>query len=212
MKTEKLIDVLVSDLPRRRARPGPLLLAAVLASIVFAGVALFATIGVRPDVTAAMQSGRLLFKLVVTVAVAASAFALVRRFLYPETANAKHLWLLLIGPGLLAVGVVVELLAVDASGWSMAAIGKNWYLCLTVVPALGIVPLALIIQALRQGAPARPALAGLCAGVLAGGIAATFYAVNCTDDSPLFVATWYPLAIGILAAVGGILGHRFLRW
>jgi hypothetical protein len=212
MKTEKLIDVLVSDVSRRRAPPGPLLLAAVLASILFAGVALFATIGVRPDIAVAMQSGRLLFKLVVTVTVAASALALVRRFLYPETANSKHLWLMLIGPALLAIGVVVELQAVDASGWSMAAIGKNWYLCLTVIPALGIVPLALIIQALRQGAPARPALAGICAGVLAGGIAATFYAVNCTDDSPLFVATWYPIAIGILAAVGGILGHRFLRW
>ena len=56
------------------------------------------------------------------------------------------------------------------------------------------------------------AFAGFCAGLLAGGIAATFYAANCTDDSPLFVATWYPLAIGLLALLGAVLGGRFARW
>ena len=85
----------------------------------------------------------------------------------------------------------------------MSAVGKNGMLCLTVIPALGIVPLGLVLWALRQGAPTRPGLAGVFAGLLAGGIAATFYAANCTDDSPLFVALWYPLAIAMLAIVGG---------
>jgi hypothetical protein len=43
-------------------------------------------------------------------------------------------------------------------------------------------------------------------------IAATFYASNCTDDSPLFVATWYPLAIGIVVLAGYVAGSRCLRW
>jgi hypothetical protein len=42
-------------------------------------------------------------------------------------------------------------------------------------------------------------LAGAIAGLAASGIAATFYATNCTDDSPLFVITWYPLATGFVA-------------
>jgi hypothetical protein len=94
----------------------------------------------------------------------------------------------------------------------MAAAGKNSILCLTAIPALGIGPLALLIVAMRQGAPTRPVLAGLFAGLLAGGIAATFYAANCTDDSPLFVATWYPLAIAILAGAGALAGRLALRW
>jgi hypothetical protein len=119
---------------------------------------------------------------------------------------------LLAGPALLGLGVVAELWSLDQAGWSMAASGKNSFLCLTVIPALGIIPLGLIIAALRQGAPTRPGIAGLCAGILAGGIAATLYAANCTDDSPLFVATWYPIAIGALALLGAALGHRFARW
>ena len=44
------------------------------------------------------------------------------------------------------------------------------------------------------------------------GLAATFYAAHCTDDSPLFVATWYPLAIAMLAIAGALAGRLFVRW
>jgi hypothetical protein len=67
-------------------------------------------------------------------------------------------------------------------------------------------------MALRRGAPAKPAAAGAVAGMLAGGIAATFYAAHCTDDSPLFVATWYTIAIAGLALAGAAGARRFARW
>jgi hypothetical protein len=47
---------------------------------------------------------------------------------------------------------------------------------------------------------------------LAGGLAAAVYATHCPDDSPLFVAAWYSLAIGFVAVLGGFLGNRILRW
>lgn len=212
MKTDELIEVLATDVQRRRWAPEPVLLLAVLASVVAAGSIFVATIGLRPDISAAVASMRFVFKFVVTITVAVSAFVLVRRSLYPDTSTRMPLAVLLAGPALLGLGVVAELWSLDQAGWSMAAIGKNSFLCLTVIPALGVIPLGLIIAALRRGAPTRPGLAGFCAGVLAGSIAATLYAANCTDDSPLFVATWYPIAIGTLALLGGILGHRFARW
>jgi hypothetical protein len=43
----------------------------------------------------------------------------------------------------------------------------------------------------------------------AAGIAATLYAANCTDDSPLFVASRYPVATTIAAATGALLVIRF---
>ena len=43
-------------------------------------------------------------------------------------------------------------------------------------------------------------------------IAATFYASNCPDDSGLFVATWYPLATGIVVLAGYLIGSRSLKW
>jgi hypothetical protein len=48
--------------------------------------------------------------------------------------------------------------------------------------------------------------------VLAGAISATYYATLCTDDSPLFVATWYTLAISGLAILGAMAGRLFLKW
>jgi hypothetical protein len=65
---------------------------------------------------------------------------------------------------------------------------------------------------LRRGAPRDPGRTGAVAGLAAASSAASFYAVNCFDDSPLFVITWYPLATSILVACGYLLGRRILRW
>ena len=73
-------------------------------------------------------------------------------------------------------------------------------------------PLAVLLFALKKGAPTQPSLAGAIAGLVAGGMAATFYAAHCTDDSPLFVATWYPLAVALLTIVGALAGRMFVRW
>jgi hypothetical protein len=111
-----------------------------------------------------------------------------------------------------AVAVGLELLSVPAADWGRRLVGSNMLICLTFIPLIGIGPLAVCLAVLRYGAPTRPVLAGAVAGVLAGGLAATFYAAHCFDDSPLFVATWYTIAIAILAALGALGGRLFVRW
>jgi hypothetical protein len=56
------------------------------------------------------------------------------------------------------------------------------------------------------------ALAGAVAGLLSAGLAATFYASHCTDDSPLFVATWYTIATALVTAIGALAGSKVLRF
>jgi hypothetical protein len=80
------------------------------------------------------------------------------------------------------------------------------------VPALSIAPLLALLYSIRQGAPESPGLAGAVAGLSAGGIAAAIYAWHCPDDSPLFVATWYTIAIVMVTVIGFLLGRRLLRW
>jgi hypothetical protein len=84
--------------------------------------------------------------------------------------------------------------------------------CMRMIPLLAAPMLAALIVALRAGAPMHPALTGALAGAATAGIAALLYASHCPDDSPLFVATWYPLATLICAAVGALAGWRFLAW
>ena len=212
MKTDDLISRLAADRQTHRIAPGAALVAAVVVATVIAAVLLMTTIGPRPDIAQAAMTWRFDFKFVVTLVLAVSSFWLVRQAIYPEGLSKAPLWLLLASPAVLLGGVAVELATLPGSAWLMSAIGKNSQLCLTIVPALGLVPLVLILWGLKQGAPTRPMLSGFFAGLLAGGIAATFYAANCTDDSPLFVLTWYPISILALGLVGALLGRVALRW
>jgi hypothetical protein len=91
-------------------------------------------------------------------------------------------------------------------------IGHNATHCLSLIPMLSLAPAASLLLALRHGAPARPGLAGAIAGLVAGGFGASLYALTCPDDSTLFVATWYTIAIAVVTAVSSFIGARFLRW
>lgn len=212
METDDLIRSLQADgarppMPMRRLW----WLAAGAAAFVAAAV-FFATIGPRPDIAAAAGTVRFLFKFAFTGVLALSAFAAVRMLSVPETSGYGRLAVLALAPLLMAGAVLLELGAVPEADWGRRLVGSNMAVCLTFIPLIGVGPLAIFLAALRHGAPTRPVLAGAVAGVLAGGVAATFYAAHCTDDSPLFVATWYSLAIAGLALAGALGARTVVRW
>jgi hypothetical protein len=212
MKTDDLINALAADNRTVKAPPGRSLMIASALAVLAAGTLLMLTMGVRPDFAAALATVRFPFKFVVTIALAATTAFVFWGSLFPAVSRRPPFQLLLIAPAILLLGVVAELIALPPDAWLMSAQGKNAVLCLTVIPALGAVPLALMLWVIRQGATTQPVFSGLCAGLLAGAIAATFYAANCTDDSPLFVAVWYPIAIATMGAIGAILGRKVSRW
>jgi hypothetical protein len=210
VKTDDLIDLLAKDsAPAWRFRS--VLGVAVAAGIVIAAL-VFTEVGFRPDISDALRSGRFLFKFVVTVALAITAYSAARALGRPDDHLGRRWLVLAIAPFLLASAVLVELLAMPEDQWMPRLIGHNALHCLTLIPVLSLGPLACILFALRQGAPSKPGLAGAVAGLAASGIAATFYAANCTDDSPLFVMTWYSLAVLIVTAAGYLVGEKLLRW
>jgi hypothetical protein len=172
----------------------------------------FAISGPRPDIAAAAQTVRFPFKFIVTIALAATAFPLLRALSRPGGQPARILPWLLAAPILLGAAVLAEIFAIPADQLAPRLIGKNMAVCLTFIPLTGLGPLAVFLAALRHGAPTRPVLAGGVAGLAAGGLAATFYAAHCTDDSPLFVATWYTIAVAMLATLGAALAPRIARW
>jgi hypothetical protein len=211
VKTDELIDLLAKDPPP----PWPLrsiLASAVVGGIVIAAIVFFAGIGFRPDIRGALGSSRFLFKFVVTVSLALTATGAALALGRPDARFAPRGLMMATAPALLAVAVVLELLAVPQSQWVPRLVGVNARLCLTLIPLLAIGPLACLLAALRQGAPSSPGLAGAVAGLAASGIAATFYAAHCTDDSPLFVMTWYLIATLIVTVAGYLIGSRVLRW
>jgi hypothetical protein len=211
VKTDELIDLLAKDSPppwRFRS----VLAGAAAGGIIITAILFLAAIGFRPDVSEAVRSSRFLFKFVVTVVLAGTAIAAALSLGRPGGSLGRGGLTLAIAPGLLACAAVVELLVLPESQWIPRLVGHNARFCLTLIPLLGIGPLAFLLAALRQGAPSSPGLAGAVAGLAASGIAATFYAANCTDDSPLFVMTWYSIATLIVTTAGCLIGGKVLRW
>ena len=212
METNELIKALASDARLRAASSSSVWWGAVGLAVALAAAIFFTTLGPRPDIATAAETPRFLFKFVVTIMLAVSAFGLVRVLSRPEETSRRAMLYLAAAPALIIMAVIVELFLVPQDAWSAKLVGTNSVMCLTYIPLIGIGPLAMFLFALRHSAPAKPTLAGAVAGLLAGGIAATFYAAQCTDDSPLFVATWYTIAITGLAVVGAAGAHRFARW
>jgi hypothetical protein len=212
MRTDNLITALVADLAISSMRLQRTFALALATGSVLTATAFFRWIGFRPDIAQALETVRFPFKFVVTLSLAATAAGVLVRLARPGISLGiwRPAWLA--PPLLLAVAVVTELAVTASATWLPRLVGSNARVCLTLIPLLSIGPLACILLALRRGAPTRPGLAGAVAGLVASGIAATLYAANCTDDSPLFVAAWYPLAIGIVVLTGYIAGLRCLRW
>ncbi len=212
MKTDDLIHAIAEDATPAGLHPQRRLALALTGAVAAAAVLFWLLLGPRGDALASLAEPRFVLKFAVALGLASAAIGLVLRLIRPGAAPGLWRSALLLAPGLLLIGIAGELLALPADGWMTALVGVNSRVCLTYIPLMGLAPLGLILLALRSGAPTRPALTGAVAGLIAGGISAAFYASHCPDDSPLFVATWYVLAIAMLAALGALLGRRLLRW
>jgi hypothetical protein len=212
MQTDQLIRTLAAD-NAHRARPVGLALAlALLAAAPVSLVMFFSALGIRPDVMTAMHDPFFDLKFAVTLALAISAVAVSLHLSRPEASLRGWGWLLLIPAGLLIAGIASEMMMPQRLPMMTRLVGSNSKICMTAIPLLSLPLLAAALVGLRHGAPARPAVAGALAGLLSAGLAATLYASHCTDDSPLFVASWYTIAAALVAAIGALAGSRILRF
>lgn len=211
MRTDELIRALAADGARPVVPIERWLVGALLAGIALSAALFLATLHARPDLLQAAPTPAFCFKLVVSLSLAATA-----AFLLSDTARPmpRIRWhrALLLAPVLLLSGVIFELVTVPAHRWPARLIGHNAVHCLSLIPLLAIAPTACLLAALRRGAPARPTLAGAMAGLVSGAVGAALYALTCPDDSALFVATWYSIAIIAVSAASAYLGSRMLRW
>ena len=212
MKTADLINALAAEPPPPPLRLGRRVALALILGAAISAALFMTALGPRADFDAAAHTMRFDLKFVDTLALLLPSVLLAARLLRPE-ARPGALVAALVAPFVLLGGaVIVELVVTPADLWMTRLIGTNALHCLTLIPLMSIPPLTALIVAMRAGAPSHPALTGALAGAAAAGTAATIYAANCTDDSPLFVASWYPLATLIVVAAGALAGRKWLQW
>ena len=212
MRTSELIAALAADPIPEPIRLGRRIAAALAVGFLGSLTIYVLMLGPRPDMAAASETMRFWMKCVDSFAFALPTVLLTLRLARPDAKpGALAFWL--IAPFiLLAAGVIAELLLVPQTEWLSRLVGANAMHCTVTIPMLAAPVLVALIVALRAGAPLHPSLTGAMAGAAAAGVGALVYASSCPDDSPLFVATWYPLATLICMGVGALGGRRFLVW
>lgn len=212
MKTDLLIKAMAKDATIARNLVPGRTCAAVGISLLVLGAVFVLRLGFRPDLVTREAQLATTIKLTFTISLSMASLFLLLQEAVPGKRNSRSLLLLLLPLVILLLESAFEFWSYGLGGWQDRLIGSNGLQCLAFIPALASVPLVGLIAVLRAGAPIRPGLAGMLAGVAATGIASTFYALSCPDDSPLFVAFWYGIAIGVVAIVGMLAGRVFSRW
>jgi hypothetical protein len=212
MNTDDLIAALAADndtkaTPLRRSFAVDVAVGFLVAALFF-----FAFLGVRKTFVASLDDPRFLFKFVFTLTMAASGLALAMRLARPGAELGAARYAVWLAPALVVAACGIELATVPQDQWFSRMIGHNAIHCLTLVPIMALAPLAGLFLALRNGAPTDPHRAGAAAAFAAAGLSATLYAMNCPDDSPLFLVVWYMLGTAIVVALGWVAGGRLLRW
>jgi hypothetical protein len=211
MDTDQFIRILAAD--EGHAKPVWFVLTIALSAAAPISIAIFALVlGVRPDIMVAVRNPLFDLKFVVTLSLAIPAIAMSVHYSRPEVSVRGWAWLLVLPACLLLVGIADEVMFPPNLPVLTRLVGRNWPICLSAIPALALPLLAATMMALRHGASSKPALTGGLAGLLSSSLAATLYASNCTDDSPLFVMTWYSLAGAPVTAVGALAGRALLRF
>jgi hypothetical protein len=212
MKTDALIKAIAEDGATRSPSVAARMALALAIAAGISGALFMLTLGARPDIDGAAHTWRFVAKVVIVLACLVAAWRATAQLARPEADRRRVLAVLLLPAALLVLAIGWELVTSPAETWAARAVGTNSMLCLVSITLLSVAPLLAVMTALRAGAPRSPTLAGALAGLLAGSLAATLYALHCFDDSPLFVALWYSLAIALVVLVGAAAGARALRW
>ena len=213
MKTDDLISMLAANatpVPKHVAnrRLSTALLVGVPLSFAF----MLVVFGLRRDLMEVTERPIFWVRLLFPICVAAGAYLMAERLSRPG-ARVRKAWLGLAVPLVVIWGLAAyTLLSAPAGERPALVMGQTWRTCTANIALVALPVFVAALGALKGLAPTRPALAGAAAGLMAGGAGAAVYALHCVELAAPFFAVWYVLGISLPAAVGALIGRRFLRW
>ncbi len=213
MKTDDLVTLLASDTgPVETTGFARATGLTALGGLAACSAAVLLMVGPRLDLAAVAMTPPVLAKFALGGSVAGLALIAFQRSLRPGRAAAGVLTLVLLPVAAVLAWAIAVLATQPKPAWPALMLGQSWSACLVLVPLYALLPLAALFVLARRGAPVRPRLTGLAAGVGAAGLATLAYALHCPEDAAPFLATWYPLAMAVAGGLGALAGPRLLRW
>lgn len=213
MRTEDLIASLSADL---RPLPRHAVVRRLGGGVGLGGCAAFALLllwlGLRPDLSQAAASSMFWMKLAFTFSIALASLVVVERLARPGAGPGQLWWCVAAPVALVAMMGAVQLAMAPQAARSAMWLGHSAAQCPVRIVILAAPVFVGLVWAFRRMAPTRLALAGFGAGLMAGSVGATVYALYCTENAAAFLATWYTVGILASGALGALLGPRLLRW
>ena len=184
----------------------------VLTGLIVAGLLVAIGLGVRADIGVARMP--VMMKALFSALAAAVVLPMAVQLMKPGRPLGWRIGAALIFAGLSLLAAFIALMGeMPEHRWEAWMGGRGsvpW--CVVLIPILAAPAAVLLTWLMRSFAPTRITLAGAAIGAISGGIGAMAYAMYCPTDSVAFVTTWYTVAIAVCAALGAIIGSKFLRW
>ena len=212
MQTDDLVTLLSQDAPpvKRFAVVRPMA-GALTVGVAVCILLMILTLGIRPDLSQALQSAPFWTKFSYTLVVALISLWIVERAGRPGVSSRLPVALLTVP--VIALGfLAIWQLSQPSADRDLLLMGHTAKVCSMLVIYLSVPLLAAAFWILRLMAPTRLRLAGAAAGLLAGSAAATVYAFHCPEIAAPFVFLWYSSGILLSTAAGALLGPVALRW
>lgn len=213
MSTDSLVERLSHAVTPVRRR-SILRDAAALAALAAIELGIFLSLGfMRPDMPEAMERPSFWWKLVSMGLIAALGTAVALLSVDPTRSPRRGLrWLLIVIVASLGSGWIIDALRTGLVNLIMRLDWVHGLQCVWKMVALSV-PAALALGILiRRGAPTdRPGTA-LAAGVGSAAWGAFIFVFACPSDDPLYIAVWYTIGCGLVAAIARFALLRLSRW
>jgi hypothetical protein len=213
MRTDKLIDALARNLePVQPQRGGRAFALALLIAGPVALALMVLLLGFNPQLREYLGMPMFWVKFGFGLVLALIALVLALRLSRPGV-RAGAVKLAPLAPVLvLWLLAIVALVTAGRGERSVLIFGTSWAACPVNITVLSIPVLVGALIALRTMAPTQLVAAGATAGLLAGGVGTTVYALHCPELAAPFLAIWYVIGALMPVAIGALVGPRVLRW
>jgi hypothetical protein len=213
VKTDDLINALSRGVePAERPRWRMKLAITLIVGLIVAAALVAIGLGVRPDIGTARMP--IMMKSMFAALAAAVILPIAVQLMKPGRPLGWRVGAVVLFVGVCAIATITALMGeMPEQRWQAWMGGEGrapW--CVVLIPILAVPAAALLTWFMRAFSPTRITLTGAAIGALSGGVSAMAYAMYCPTDSVAFVTTWYTLAIAVCAALGALVGSKFLRW
>lgn len=212
--TDPLIDQLVADLSLKKPLLNWKLWMHCTACLVITTATILVFMGLRGDYLSAMHSGALFWKPGIFFLAWIGSVLLITDISRPAGSIKRiHLIPLILAGTILVWQLVTQTTHMPIETVKNALQDSSAPYCMSVILGGGSVALLMAWKFwFAKTASPHPKLLGFLAGLSAGALAATAYALHCDKDTAVYVSVYYGLSMLGLGLLGGILGKRLLRW